>query len=503
MHQPIPLTKISTGIPGLDDILGGGLSPNRVYLLEGAPGTGKTSAGLAFLFAGRERKESTLYVTLSETAEELRTVCESHGWSLDGVDLFELSSADEALSVDREQTLLHPWEAELGETIRLITAEVDRVKPKRVVFDSLSELRLLSQDPLRYRRQVLVLKQYFNGRNITVLLVDDLTGNEGQRDGHLHSLCHGVITLERVTLDFGSARRRLQVQKMRGTAFRGGFHDFEIRTGKIDVFPRLVAAEHHKAFAGDPTSSGISELDSMLVGGPLRGTCTLVTGPPGTGKTSLALQYINAACARGEHCVVYEFDERIGTMMVRSKALGFDLAPHLKSGRLEIKQIDPAEISPGEFASQVRDQLESKKARLVLIDSIRGYLTAMPQENMLLLQLHELLAFLNQQGVTTILIDPQMGLMSGMPGGSLNVSFVADAVILLRYFEAQGRVRKAISVLKNRGGHHEDTIREFRIDAQGLRIGEPLIDFQGIFSGTPTYSGAKGPLMEARPDAKR
>lgn len=487
----------SSGNDGLDTILRGGLPANRLYLVEGEPGSGKTTLGLQFLRRGVEEGERVLYITLSETSDELRGVAASHGWDLTGIDLFELSSAEEVLGEGREQSILHAWEVELGGTIRLIQAEVERVTPRRVVFDSLSEMRLLAQDPLRYRRQVLALKQYFATRDCTVLLVDDLSSHDGGRDGHLHSLCHGVITLERLTLDFGAARRRMQVQKLRGVDFIAGYHDMVIRRGGLQIFPRLIASDHHAPFAGDPTPSGISELDALLSGGPLRGTCTLLTGPAGAGKSTIALQYLHAGCERGEKAVLFEFDERIGTMMVRAKAMGMDLQAHIDKGCLTIHQIDPAEMSPGEFAARVRAEVEQRGARLVAIDSLNGYLAAMPQEQQLILQMHEMLSYLNQRGVVTFLINPQHGLVGSM-STSLNVSYVADAVLLIRFFEAGGRIRKAISVIKNRGGPHEDTIRELRIDGTGVRLGAQLKDFKGVMTGTPEYVGESGPLMEDR-----
>jgi len=496
--KPAKSARVSTGSPGLDSVLRGGLPPNRVYLLEGAPGSGKTTLALRYLLDGVGKGERVLYVTLSETAEELQAVAESHGWGLEGVDLFELASANEVLGEGREQSVLHSWELELGGTVRLIQEKVDEVQPTRIVFDSLSEMRLLAQDPLRYRRQVLALKQFFAGRNITVVLVDDLTGENGQRDAHLHSLCHGVITLERLTLEFGPARRRLQVQKLRGVNFVAGFHDFTIQEGGLEVYPRLIAAEHHAPFAGDPTPSGVPELDRLLAGGPLRGTTTLVTGPAGAGKTTLTLQYVYAACERGESAALFEFDERIGTLLVRAAAMGVDLQKHIDSGALTISQIDPAEVSPGQFAWMIRREVTERSVRMVVIDSLSGYVAAMPQEQQLILQVHELLSYLNQQGLVTFLINPQSGLVGSMATGLLNISYVADAVVLIRFFEAEGRVRKAISVIKNRGGAHEDTIRELRIDSGGIRIGEPLTNFRGVMTGTPEYAGEPHPLMEPR-----
>ncbi len=488
---------ISTGNDGLDIILKGGLPEKRLYLIEGAPGSGKTTLALQFLRDGVRKGEKALYITLSETKEELSAVAMSHGWDIDEFDVFEFSSASDIFGDGREQSILHPWEMELNETIRLIQNEVERIQPKRIVFDSLSEMRLLAQDPLRYRRQVLALKQFFAGRDTTVLLIDDMTGSADERDAHLHSLCHGVITLERLTLDFGAARRRLQVQKLRGVDFTAGFHDFTIRKGGLQIYPRLIASSHHSEFTGEATHSGIRELDNLLGGGPLRGTSALVTGPAGSGKTTIALQYLFAACERGEPCAVYEFDERIGTLLSRAKAFNLDLQPHIDNGTLIIEQIDPAEISPGEFATKVRFEVETRNVRMIVIDSLNGYVSAMPQEQHLILQMHELLSYLSHKGVVTFLINPQNGLVGTMTT-NLNISYIADTVILLRFFEAEGRVRKAISVLKNRGGAHEDTIRELRIDSGGVRVGDPLSLFRGILTGTPEYLGAQAPLMEDR-----
>jgi circadian clock protein KaiC len=493
------LQIISTGNSGLDRVLKGGLPANRLYLLEGAPGSGKTTLALQFLREGVARGEPVLYITLSETREELRVVASSHGWTLDGFDVFELESAENVFGGAQEQSIIHPWEMELGETIRLIQDEVERVKPTRIVFDSLSEMRLLAQDPLRYRRQVLALKQFFSGRDITVILVDDMTGTADARDAHLHSLCHGVITLERLTLDFGAARRRMQVQKLRGIDFTAGFHDLNIRKGGVDIFPRLIAADHHADFEEAPVPSGVAELDDLLGGGPLRGSSTLITGPAGTGKTTIALQYLYAACERGEACTLFEFDERIGTLLTRAQAFGLDIARHVEQGCLVIQQIDPAEISPGEFAARLRREVEERGVSMIVIDSLNGYMAAMPQEQQLLLQMHELLSYLSQQGVVTFLINPQQGLVDSM-ATNLNISYIADAVVLLRFFEAQGRIRKAISVLKNRGGSHEDAIREFRIDREGVRVSEPLKAFRGVLTGTPEYTGSPSPLMEDRGD---
>lgn len=487
---------VATGTAGLDTILRGGLPVSRLYLVEGQPGSGKTTLALQFLLKGAEVGESCLYITLSETADELAEVARSHGWSLDALHLFELASAQEVLGDGRQQSVLHPWEVELDGTVKLIQAEVERLKPTRIVFDSLSELRLLAQDSLRYRRQVLALKQYFSPRNITVLLVDDLTGNGGERDAHLHSLCHGVISLERFTLDFGAARRRMQVQKLRGVDFIGGYHDLALTTGGMRIYPRLIASKHHVPFAGEQVPSGNEAIDALMGGGPRRGTSTLLTGPAGSGKTNVALQYVAAACARGEKCCVFEFDERTGTLLTRAKSLGLDLEKHIESGLLELRQMDPAELSPGEFAWEIRECVEQRQCRIIVLDSLNGYLTSMPQEKQLMLQMHELLSYLNQSGVATFFVNPQHGLVGTMSTDNLNVSYMADTVILFRFFEAGGRIRKAISVIKNRSGAHEDSIRELRVDGSGLRLSEPLQAFRGILTGTPQFVGDEAPLLD-------
>lgn len=494
-----PQKLAKTGIEGLNHILKGGLPAGRFYLLEGAPGSGKTTMAMQFLIEGMVSGETVLYVTLSETSDELAAVAESHQWVLGNMHLFELAQADVALSFDREQSILHPWEVELSQTIKLITDKVDTIKPTRVVFDSLSEMRLLAQDSLRYRRQLLMLKQHFASRGITVLLVDDMTGNpRGGSDSHLHSLCHGVITLERKTLDFGGARRKLQIQKLRGVNFIAGYHDFVIKKGGIVVYARLVASEHHTHFDGKHVPSGLKELDEMLHGGIQKGTTTLITGPAGCGKTNISLQYVSTACERGERVVIYQFDERIGTLLSRSRLLGFDFKKFMDVGLLSVHQMDPAEISPGEFAWMMKGEVEQKNAKLIVIDSLSGYTASMPQEKELLLQMHEMLTYLNQQGVATLMINPQQSLVGTMSTGGLNVSYVADTVMLLRFFESEGRIRKAISIIKNRGGSHEDTIRELRIDSQGLRIGNVLNQFQGVLTGVPEYKGSSDQLLEPR-----
>jgi circadian clock protein KaiC len=485
--------RISTGSEGLDDILGGGFDPNRVYLYEGRPGAGKTTIAMQFLLEGARLGERVLYITLSETARELNLVGKRHGWSLERVTLFELVPPETTLDPAQELTVFHPAEVELSETTRLIFDEVVRLNPSRVVIDSLSELRLLAQSPLRYRRQVLALKHFFAERQCTVVLLDDLSSH--QDDVQLHSIAHGVVMLEQQAVDYGGERRRLRVIKMRGIRFRGGFHDFTIETGGLRIFPRLVAAEHHRPFAGDLTSSGDAQLDRMLGGGLERGTNALFIGAAGVGKSSLALSYVIAAAQRGEHAVFFAFDEGRNTIEARARALGLPLEEMVASGRLRIQQIDPAEMAPGEFTANVRHSVEVDGARVVVIDSLNGYLNAMPDERFLILQMHELLSYLAQQGVLTLLVLAQHGLVGPMDT-PLDMSYLSDAVVMLRYFEVAGAVRRALSVVKKRSGRHEHTIREFRLGPKGVRLGPPLTQFNGIFSGTPQYVGDGVPPFE-------
>jgi circadian clock protein KaiC len=492
-HDPTPVEephRVSTGNAGLDDILGGGFDADRLYLVEGRPGTGKTTLALQYLLDGVRRGEKGLYITLSESERELRVVASRHGWSLGGIAIFELVPPEATLDPDREMTLLHPAEMELSETTNLVFREVERINPARVVLDSLSELRLLAQNPLRYRRQVLALKHFFTNRNCTVILLDDLSSS--QDDVQLHSIAHGVVMLEQLAIDYGSERRRLRVIKMRGIRFRGGFHDFTIERGGLRIFPRLVAAEHHKSFLGDLTSSGNAELDQLLGGGLERGTNALLIGSAGVGKSSLALTYAIAAAGRGEHAVFFAFDEGRGTIEARAQTLGLPLQQHLDSGRIRFQQIDPAELSPGEFAANVRKSVEIDHARIVVIDSLNGYLSAMPDERFLILQMHELLTYLGQQGVLTILVLAQHGLVGPMDT-PLDISYLSDSVLMLRYFEVGGTVRRAMSVVKKRSGLHEHSIREFRLGSAGIKLGPPLKEFSGIFSGNPRYTGATMP----------
>jgi circadian clock protein KaiC len=472
----------ATGIAGLDHILIGGFPRGRIYLIQGDPGVGKTTLGLQFLLEGVREGEAVLYVTLSESADELQQVARSHNWSLDDVPIYEQLIGEEALQ-EEEETVFYPAEIELGETIKGILTEVDRIKPKRVVIDSLSEIRLLAQSGLRYRKQILALKQFFARRSTTVLFLDDRTSEI--QDIQLQSVPHGVVELQRHTPLYGAARRRLQLVKIRGLNFKDGYHDFNILTGGIVVYPRLIAADHRVLVRHEQITSGLAPLDEMLGGGLDRGTSTVIMGPAGAGKSALSTQYAVAAARRGEKAALFIFEETISTLMHRSSSLGFPLEEFVENGLITITPIDPAQLQPGEFAHLVRNAVEEDDVRLLVIDSLNGFLNAVPEERFLLLHLHELLNYLGQHGVATVLVFAQHGLIGTMQS-TVDVSYLADCVILLRYFENRGKIHKAISIMKKRSGPHETAIRSYAMDPKGLHIGEALERFHGVLTGVPT-----------------
>jgi len=476
--------RLMTGIPGLDDILAGGLIPERLYLIDGNPGSGKTTFALQFLLEGARRGEKCLYVTLSETREELEAGAASHGWSLDGLQIVELvPDQQQELQGDGQLTMIHPSDVELSETMSKILAAIERTNPDRVVFDSLSEMRLLAQSSLRYRRQILALKQFFAGRGCTVVLLDDRTA-EGP-DLQLHSIAHGVIGLYCDTPAYGQARRHLQVLKFRGSDFVSGYHDFSIRYAGLLVYPRLIAAEHSADFAHSLITSDVQSLDALLGGGIERGTSTLLVGPPGSGKSTLALQYATAAARRGDHAASFIFDETKAALLARSRGIGLHINEGTGAGQIRLRQIDPVEISPGEFAATVRESVEKDNARVVIIDSLNGYLNAMPQDNFLTAQLHELLSYLSNKGVTTFMVVAQHGMLGANTSSPIDASYLADSVIILRYFEHGGSVKKAISVMKKRTGGHEEAIRQLSFSADGIRLSNPLLELRGVLTGVP------------------
>jgi circadian clock protein KaiC len=487
------MERIPTGIWGLDDILNGGLPQGHLYLVEGDPGTGKTTLALQFLLAGIKQGESVIYVTLSESRRELEQVARSHGWSTESLQIYEMAPAEDDLGPEAQYTVFHPSEVELADTMTAILEQVDATQPRRVVFDSLSELRMLARDPLRYRRQILSLKRHFAGRNCTVMLLDDRTA-EGTQDLQLQSIAHGVVMMQSLERDFGIKRRRVEVRKLRGSPFREGFHDYTIETGGISIYPRLIAAEHKPGFERKPVLSGIPALDTLFSGGIDTGTSTLFIGPAGCGKSTLALRYAVSSAQRGEKAVIFTFDEALATLLERAKGLGMELAPLLADGTLEIQQIDPAELAPGEFVSRVRRLVEGEHLRVVVLDSLNGFLNAMPHERFLSMQLHELLSYLGQQGVATIVTMAQHGFIGNMQT-PVDVSYLADSVLLFRYFEYAGEIRQALSVIKKRSGPHERAIRELAFGKGGIIVGEPLRDFKGVLTGIPNFIG-KDPGME-------
>ncbi|MEG3177131.1 ATPase domain-containing protein [Sphingomonas sp. RB3P16] len=490
------MSNCVTGVSGLDEILAGGLARGRLFLVEGAPGTGKTTIASQFLMAGVAAGERVLYITLSETEEELRDGAASHGWHFPPeLDVFELVPPESLLDDDQQQSLLYSSDLELGETTKRIFEAFERIKPARVVLDSLSEIRLLAQSSLRYRRQILALKHYFSRHDSTVLMLDDLTADV--MDKTVHSVAHAVIRLEELSPTYGAERRRMRVLKYRGRKYRGGYHDFVIDTGGVRVFPRLVSAEHKAAFARERIPLDNPEFNALVGGGFERGASTLILGPAGTGKSLLTLSFVQSAIARGERAAMFVFDEELGLLFERARGLGIDLAAMVDTGQLVIEQIDAAELTPGEFSERVRVSVEQRQARTVVVDSLNGYQAAMPEEQALILHMHELLQYLNRQGVMTFLTVAQHGLVGDMKS-PVDVTYLADTVILLRYFEAQGRVRRAISVVKKRTGPHEDTIREFMIGDRGITLGDPLVGFQGVLRGVPMVLGDGEGLLEPK-----
>jgi circadian clock protein KaiC len=491
-----PGSLAGTGITGLDEILGGGLRRNRLYLVEGNPGAGKTTLAMQFLLEGVRRGERGLYVTLSETAEELRESAVSHGWDLNAIAMHEVLPGEDSLTSDAQSTLFHPSEVELLEATKSILARVEEVRPERVVFDSLSEIRLLSGSSLRYRRQILALKQYFGSRGTTVLLLDDRTSAD--EDRHVQSIASGALLLEQAHHEYGGDRRRLRVLKYRASAFRGGYHDFIIERGGLRVFTRLVAAEHRGDFVGERLASGVAELDKVLGDGIEHGTSTLIVGAAGTGKSTLAAQFLTSAAERGANGAAFLFDESPGILLNRCRNLGIGLPRHVEAGRVTLQQVDPAELSPGELVHAVREAVEERGARVIVIDSLNGYLNATPDERFLESHLHELLAYLGQREVATLIVGAHSGLIGGPMHMPIDASYLADTVVLLRYFEASGEVRQALSIVKKRGGGHERSIRELRLGSDGITIGPPLREFRGILTGVPVYEGQAAPLFGAK-----
>jgi circadian clock protein KaiC len=483
---PSTPTLCVTGVPGLDDILGGGIPRNCLYLIDGNPGVGKTTLALQFLLQGIKEKERCLYITLSETKSELDAVARSHGWSLEGIEIIELSAIERSLAGKAQNTMFQSAEVELNHLSKLLLDELDRIRPARVVLDSLSELRLLAQNPLRYRRQILTFKQRFAERSGTVLLLDDRSAVGP--DVQVHSIVHGLVSMAMAPLKYGMFRRTLCINKLRGVEFREGNHDYVIKRGGLAVFPRLIAAEHHRSFNKVMESSGNRELDTLVGGGLHTGTSNLIMGPAGSGKSTIAMMFTHAAAARGQRVSYYAFDESVQILRNRAQEMEIDFAPHIASGRIALSQIDPAQIPPGELADNIVRAVERDKTQVIVLDSLNGYVNAMPSEDYLYLHLHELLTYLNQQGVLTIMILAQHGLVGPM-GAPVDVSYLADTVVLTRFFEARGAVKKAISVIKKRSGPHETTLRELTMTKRGIELGKPLVEFEGVLTGVPRMVG--------------
>ncbi len=480
-------SRVGTGCEGLDDILNGGFPRGRLYLIEGDPGAGKTTLALQFSLDGVKKGERVLYITLSESRSELVHAAESHGLSLDQIEIVELLPNESDLLPEQQYTVFHPAEVELSDRMLRIVKEVQRLRPERLVIDALSELRMLAKDPLRYRRQILSLKDFMADQECTVLLLDDRSSREP--DLQLHSVVHGVLSMDRVPREYGKTRRQIEIVKLRGAPYSEGFHDYAIRTGGVVVFPRLVAADSRSEQAPEPVSSGIAELDALTGGGLDRGTSALLIGPAGCGKTSIALQWAATAARRGERCAFFSFEEGPNTMMMRAAGLGIDIRPHIANGKIAIQPVDPAEMSPGELVALVQQHVENKNVRMVVLDSLNGYLQSMPGEQFLAVHLHELLAYLSNRGVLTLMVLAQAGTIGSPLQSAVDVSYLADNILLLRYFETHGEVRQAISTIKRRSGSHEHTIRELKLGPDRIHIGRPLRDFQGVLTGTPTFLG--------------
>ena len=502
-HKPrkaAPIELFATGIAGLDDVLGGGLARNHLYLVEGDPGTGKTTLAMQFLMEGVRCGQKSLYVSLSESKAELLEIAESHGWSIEGIDVFELAADESELRPEAQYTVFNPTELELADTTNALLAEVERLQPARVVIDSLSEVRLLARDSLRYRRQILGLKQYFSGRKCTVLLLDDRTAE--RHDLQVQSIAHGVIILESVEREYGVKRRRMAIKKLRGSSFREGFHDYSIQHGGVHLYPRLVAAEHLLILNSTRLRSGIEALDALMGGGLDLGTSTLLLGPAGCGKSTIAVRYAVSAVESGGSAALFAFDESLATLLMRGKGLGLDMEKHVKSGKISLRQVNAAELSPGQFVHEIRQLVEKQDLKLLIIDSLNGFLNAMPGEKFLAMQLHELLGYLSQKGVATLMTVTQHGFVGANIDAPVDVSYLADTVLLFRYFEAAGEVRQALSVIKKRSGEHERTIRELVMKNGTIGVGKILTEFEGVLTGALTYRGAMESLQESKSSGK-